>query len=119
MKSFPTLLLLMVGCSAPSAPPVPMPSGDYEFAHRFAEHPTMASITLNVRIAGAHVVVVNATDSDVFPAGVLDEGVLMWHAASKQWIVGHEKGDDTLPDVGGCSDGPAVIDLVNRIYWTC
>lgn len=43
----------------------------------------------------------------------------MWHAASGQWIVGYEPGDAAAPCLGGCSDGPAVIDLEKRIYWTC
>ena len=28
-------------------------------------------------------------------------------------------GDAGADEVGGCSDGPTVIDLVARIYWTC
>ena len=98
---------------------MPLPSGDYEFTHRFAEHPSIESIRLNVRITGLHVVVINPKASDPFPAGVLDEGTLMWHAASKQWIIGQRETDRSRHDVGGCTGGPAVIDLERKVYWTC
>ena len=119
MKTIAVALLGLAGCVAASEPPVPIASGEYTFTHRFAEHPTIAGIRLEVRIDGAHVVVVNPKASGPFPAGVLDEGTLMWHAATEQWIVGHEEADSSLPDVGGCSGGPQVIDLENRVYWTC
>ena len=43
----------------------------------------------------------------------------MWHAESEQWIIGRKEEDRSLRDVGGCSGGPRVIDLRNRVYWTC
>ena len=120
MKTPLTVAFLgLAGCVAASDPPIPLPSGEYEFMHRFAEHPTIPSIRLTVRINGSHVVVVNPKASDPFPAGVLDEGTLMWHAASEQWIIGREEADRSLRDVGGCSGGPEVVDLQNRVYWTC
>lgn len=112
-------LLALAGCLAASDPPIPLSSGDYEFTHRFAEQPGIESMRLNVHVDGAHVIVVNPVASPPFPAGVLDEGTLMWHAATGQWIIGHEESDRTLRDVGACSGGPEVIDLQKRIYWTC
>ena len=119
MKILAVALLSLAGCMAAPDPPTPIASGEYEFTHRFAEHPTIPSIRLTVRVNGSHVVVVNPKASDPFPAGVLDEGTLMWHAASEQWIIGREEADRSLSDVGGCSGGPEVIDLENRVYWTC
>ena len=43
----------------------------------------------------------------------------MWHPASKRWIIGEKPSDRSLQEVGGCSDGPEVVDLVRKIYWTC
>lgn len=119
MKLLSVAILGVAGCTSASDPPIPLPSGEYEFAHRFAEQPSVPSIRLTVRIDGAHVVVVNEKASDPFPAGVLDEGTLMWHAASARWIIGLDEADRSLRDVGGCSGGPEVIDLQYRIYWTC
>ena len=109
----------IASCSAASDPPIPTASGKYMFQHRFAEHPSMSSIPLNVTIDGSHIVVANPTASDPFPAGILAEGELMWHAASGQWIIGHKESDRSIQDVGGCSDGPEVVDLAAKIYWTC
>ena len=106
-------------CSAESDPQIPLASGQYVFQHRFVEHPAIPSIPLHVTISDSRIVVVNPTASDPFPAGVLAEGQLMWHATSKQWIIGHEASDRTAQDVGGCSEGPEVIDLAGKIYWTC
>ena len=119
MKTIALALLGLAGCVEASDPPIPIASGEYEFTHRFAEHPAIPSIRLKVQVEGAHVVFVNPEASDPFTAGVIDEGTLMWHAASEQWIVGREPADRSLPDAGGCSGGPEVIDLRNRVYWTC
>jgi hypothetical protein len=62
---------------------------------------------------------VNESESDVFPRGILEEGTLIWHKKSAQWIIGQVPADADAGEVGGCSDGPAVIDLEKKIYWTC
>ncbi len=119
MKTSAVALLALAGCHAASGPPIPLPSGEYEFTHRFAEQPNISGFRLTVLINGANVVVMNPKASDPFPAGAIDEGTLMWHAATEQWVIGHEPADRSVHDVGGCSGGPEVIDLQNRIYWTC
>lgn len=116
--SFALLFALLSGC-ATTDPVIPIRSGEYTFQHRFAEQPTMPSIALKTTISGKHIVLVNPTASDVFPEGVVAEGDLMWHAASKQWVIGEDPSDRTAKEVGGCSDGPEVVDLQRRIYWTC
>lgn len=119
------LLILMAvtmsvpACSEASEPAMPLASGRHAFQHRFAEHPTIPSIEVRVEIEGTHIVVVNPRASPPFPAGTLAEGQLMWHAASRQWIIGQDAADRVAREVGGCSDGPETVDLVNRIYWTC
>lgn len=113
------LLMLISACSQQAGPAIPLASGQYVFKHRFAEHPTIPSIRVDVRIEGSHIVVSNPVASDPFPAGVLAEGRLMWHARSGQWIIGNADADRLASDVGGCSDGPEVVDLAGKIYWTC
>ena len=113
------LISVVAGCSSASEPPVPIKSGEYTFQHRFAEHPTMPSFRLKARIDGSHIVLTNPAPSGPFPAGVIAEGELMWHAGSKQWIIGSNASDRSVEDVGGCSDGPEVVDLVAKVYWTC
>jgi hypothetical protein len=110
---------LITAAVASAAPVQPLPSGQYTFEHRYAEQPSIDSIKLTVTIKGDRIYVANRDSAKVFPLGEIDSGRLMWHAQSKQWIVGHRKSDRFAPEVGGCSDGPSVIDLARRIYWTC
>lgn len=113
------VLSLVITNVAIAAPALPIRSGLYIFQHRYAEQPTMPSITLLAKINGHHIVLINQSQSDVFPMGVIVDGALAWHAQSKQWIVIQTKSDRSAKDVGGCSEGPDVIDLINKIYWTC
>ena len=111
--------MLCTACSAPADPPVPLASGQYTFQHRYAEHPTMPSMRVTVTIRGTHLTVTNPVAADPFPAGDIAEGQLMWHGASAQWIISEDDADRLAQDVGGCSDGPEVVDLEQKIYWTC
>ena len=119
MRASVLSVLAIAACQSSTEPP--LASGDYVFEHKFAEaeHSSIPSIKLNVQIRGRHIVLTNNDKTDVFPAGVIEEGTLMWHATSGQWIIGTAPGDVDAPGVGGCSDGPAVVDLERKIYWTC
>jgi hypothetical protein len=112
-------VLVISACQSDVEPP--LPSGDYVFMHKFAEaeQSNIPSIKLDVQIRGRHIVLINHDKTDVFAGGVIKEGTLMWHAASGQWIIATEPTAADAPDVGGCSDGPEVVDLERRIYWTC
>lgn len=113
------LMMLALAWPAAGEPKLPLPSGQYVFQHRFAEDPQFPSIRVQVKISGSRIVVVNPRASATFAAGTLAEGRLMWHAASRQWIIGNDPTDKSAEEVGGCSDGPEVVDLVRKIYWTC
>ncbi len=111
--------LLLGGYAHAGVPAPPLADGEYVFRHRFAEQPEMKSIHLVVRIRGKHITVTNRENARVFPLGLLDEGELEWHDKWRVWIVAHDPRDKLAPEVGGCSDGPTVVDLVARVYWTC
>ena len=100
-------------------PKLPISSGRYEFQHKFAEQPEMHNEPVTVVIKGHHITIINEGPSGTFPHGIIGDGTLMWHSKSKQWILGYRKSDREVEDVGGCSDGPEVVDLKNRIFWTC
>jgi hypothetical protein len=119
MNNFALFIALAVSSAQADSPPLPIRSGQCSFQHKFSEHPGIKSISLIAKIKGTHIVLINNTKSDVFPKGIVTEGTLMWHAESKQWIIGQEASDQLVKDVGGCSDGPEVIDLQKKIYWTC
>lgn len=114
--------LFITGCiSTNKEPSIPLKDGEYSFEHKYAEAEQykIKSINVIVRLKGNHITVINRDRYDVFPKGVLEDGELMWHSKSGQWIIGHTPSDLEFDDVGGCTDGPTVIDLVSRIYWTC
>ena len=112
--------LLATALSACASQPVlPIAPGVYRFQQRFAEQPSMQGAELKATIDGRHIELANEGESAVFPRGAIAEGELTWHARSRQWIIGVESADKDADEVGGCSDGPEVIDLVARIYWTC
>ena len=116
------VVILGSGCvAAQQKIELPLKDGEYIFTHKFAEaeQHTIQSIKVTVKIKGNHIAVINNDKFDVFPEGILEEGTLMWHTKSQQWIIAHQPSDADLDDVGGCSDGPTVIDLRKRIYWTC
>jgi hypothetical protein len=100
---------------------IPLKDGEYIFEHKYteAEQHNIKSISLIVTIMGYHIVVTNRVRFDVFPEGVVEEGTLMWHSKSGQWIIGTSAPDKDADEAGGCTDGPTVIDLEKRIYWTC
>jgi hypothetical protein len=114
-----SLTMLVAACVAQTSAPLPIANGKYVFRHKFAEQPTIQSFTLIAEISGHRIRLINQSDSDVFPKGVIAKGLLMWRAKSQQWIIGQQESDRAAEEVGGCSDGPEVVDLQQKIYWTC
>lgn len=49
---------------------------------------------------------------------ILDSGILRKHRSGK-WIIAHDEKDISAPEIGGCSDGPNVIDIIKKQYWMC
>ena len=124
MKIPATLLLALVvamPCLAQTAEEVKVPlrSGTYFFEHRHAEHPDMTSFRLLVTLKDNEISIVKPKSGGPFPQGEIAKGTLFWHAASEQWIIVTSDEDRLATEVGGCSDGPEVVDLKKRIYWTC
>jgi len=119
MKVLVALPLFVALTAWAEDPPIPLPTGRYEFKHRFAEHPDMTSITLIAEIIDDQIELFNADSDWLFNFGVVEKGTLMWHAATKTWIIGHSHEDRVAPHVGACTDGPSEVDLVELVYWTC
>lgn len=98
---------------------LPIANGTYTFLVKHTEHPDIPGGTLQAEIVDDRITLVSKPGASVFLAGVVEEGRLQWHASSGRWIIGDSEADASAPDAGGCSDGPSVIDLKQRIYWTC
>ena len=48
----------------------------------------------------------------------IEEGTIMKHKSGK-WIIASSNEDVGLDEIGGCSDGPRIIDFKNMKFWTC
>ena len=119
MNKFLVAIIWVLMSVVAVAKDVPISNGQYVFIHRFSEHPNMPSIKLNVKIEGKYIELVNMDDDSLFPFGVIASGELFWHTASGKWIIVTSPEDKEAKEVGGCSDGPEVVDLEKKIYWTC
>jgi len=98
---------------------IPIADGKYIFNHKYAEQPEVESITFEAVIKGRSIVLINKSESKVFPKGIIEQGEIFWHSQTEQWIIISTEIDKTTPNVGGCSGGPTVIDFQNMIYWSC
>ena len=121
MKVYIALLVVasQAVLAAPAKHPPALKSGTYKFQHRFAEHPDMKSFSVIVKIHGSTITIVNPHATSLFPEGVLAQGRLTWHSKSRNWIIATEPSDAQASEVGGCSNGPEIVDLQKRVYWTC
>jgi len=113
------IFFTMLSGTAQADPALPIKSGKYTFQHRDAEFPSSPGFSVKVVIRGNRITVINPKTYGPIPAGVIDKAMLMWHSKEKQWILGHKDTDRNAPEIGGCSDGPDIIDFQSRIIWTC
>jgi hypothetical protein len=103
---------------AQAQPALPIHSGEYTFWHRDEEFPDSRGFRVRVSIKGMQIVLINPKVHGPFPAGVIDEGTIQWHARSKQWILAHDAAARDASELG-CAGGPSTIDFAKRIIWTC
>lgn len=97
-------------------------NGTYTYAVAFAEWQGKSlGATCTVVIRGDSIKVIhNGTGRLSGKKGdILDRGILLQHQPTGKWIIGHSPQDKNAKEIGGCSDGPAVIDLKNKKWWTC
>lgn len=116
---FIILACAALNSAAQADPALPIKSGKYVFEHRDAEFPNSRGFPVQVIIRGNRITIMNPKQYGPIPRGVIDEAIIMWHVNSSQWILGNDDADRNSPEVGGCSDGPQVIDFKTRIIWTC
>jgi hypothetical protein len=101
-------------------PSVPLESGTYQFQWKDAEFASSDGFPVRVEIADRRMRIINERTHREVPVGELDEGELMWHAKTGQWILGHAETDKFAPSVGGCAGAdPFVVDFEARVIWTC
>lgn len=105
----------------PPEPPVMPLSNTYIFKIAFAEwegksfgdEVFVVLMDKRIRIAYAGGGRLSARTGDI-----LVEGELYWHE-SQTWIIAENEADKTAQEVGGCTDGPFMIDFEREIFWMC
>lgn len=98
------------------------PDGVYRFDVAFAEWEGKSmGEKVTVVIKGDSVKVVYEGDGNLTntkKGDVFSQGLVMKHKTGV-WIIGKSKTDAQVDEIGGCSDGPTVIDFKGRKYWMC
>jgi hypothetical protein len=50
---------------------------------------------------------------------IMDRGKIMKHKKTGKWIIADSPADVNEEDIGGCTDGPTIIEFDNRIFHAC
>jgi hypothetical protein len=97
-------------------------NGTYTYAIAFAEWQGKSlGSTCTVIIKGDSVKVIHDGKGTLSgnKGDIIDQGVMMKHTRTGNWIIAHNPEDKDAEEVGGCSDGPSVIDFKRKKFWRC
>jgi hypothetical protein len=95
-------------------------SGVYEYEVAFAEWSGKSlGTTVMVIISGDSIKVINNGSLSGEKGEIIEEGKIIKHKSTGQWIISTKPEDEYAEEVGGCSDGPRIIDFKNKKWWTC
>ncbi len=97
------------------------PSGVYTYRIKWAEWQGKEGPLVRVKISGDSVFIyaLDNTLTLIKKGELFEKGKLQFHKKSKQWIIAKMPHDKDADEVGGCSDGPTVIDFRHKWYWQC
>jgi hypothetical protein len=116
---FAALLLLWFSTTAHAQPPK---DGTYTYAIAFAEWKGKSlGATCTVIVKGDSIKVLHNGRGKLTgnKGDVLDQGIILKHTRTGKWIIGQSNRDKDAKEIGGCSDGPSVIDFKRKKYWRC
>ena len=71
-----------------------------------------------VVIKGKNIAVYALQGLSVKKGTIIEKGIIMKHK-SGVWIIGRKKSDTLIREIGGCSDGPRIINFKKKEYHTC
>jgi hypothetical protein len=93
-------------------------NGKYTYAIAYWEWGSKPrNLTCEVVIKGDSVKVYS--NDPAYKGQLIDEGVLLLHKKSGKWIIGHTPDARNAPRVGGCEEGPTVIEFKKKRVWLC
>lgn len=111
-------LLLFVNLTTAQKPK----DGTYTYSIAFAEWQGKSlGATCTVIIKGDSIKVVHNGKGNLTgkKGDILDQGIIMRHTKTGKWIIGHNNKDKDTKEIGGCSDGPSIIDFKRKRFWSC
>ena len=92
-------------------------SGTYVYKLCFNEW-NKCMTTCKVIIKGDSIRVYAEKNLSVPKGEIIDQGIILKHK-SGNWIIGHNLKDKNAKEIGGCSEGPLIIDFKMKQVWTC
>ena len=96
--------------------------GTYTYSIAFAEWQGKSlGATCTVIIKGDSIKVIHNGKGNLTgkKGDILAQGIIMKHSKTGKWIIGHNIKDKDAKEIGGCSDGPSVIDFKGKKFWSC
>lgn len=114
-----SLLFFAIGLVANAQKPK---TGIYTHAVAFEEWQRKSlDVTCTVQINGDSIKIINNGTGNLTSkkGDIIDEGIIMKHAKTGKWIIGHNAKDKDAKEIGGCSSGPSVIDFRHKKFWLC
>jgi hypothetical protein len=112
------LLVFLFWCNYP-AHAQKIASGKYVFTVTSAEWNGKKMGTCIVIVAKDSVKIISDGSVGGKKGEVWDAGILARHKKTGSWIVCHSHKDIYAEEVGGCSDGPHVLNFIKKIFDAC
>lgn len=117
MREYVFIFLLLIAGSAFGQKPK---NGTYTYHIAWAEwNGKTLGATCTVVIKNDSVKIVNNGSVSGKKGDILIEGIIMQHKKTGKWIIGHTKNDIYAKEIGGCSNGPTIIDFKHRTWESC
>jgi hypothetical protein len=96
-------------------------SGTYTYTIAFAEWSGKSlGATCTVKIKGDSIWVIHNGNKELSGEKdeIIDSGIIVKHKTGK-WIIAQSANDKYAKEIGGCTDGPRIIDFKRKKLWLC
>ena len=96
--------------------------GTYTYTIAFAEWQGKSlGATCTVLIKGDSIKIIHNGKGNLTgkKGDIIEQGIIMKHTKTGKWIIGRNAKDKEAKEIGGCSDGPSVIDFKRKRFWSC
>ena len=94
-------------------------NGEYLYSVEFAESGMITKNAVKIIINNSKIKIINNGILSGKKDEIIDEGFIMKHKKSGEWIIAHNEKDTLSKEIGGCSDGPLVINFKKKILFMC